>query len=163
MAEGIEARQEVVLPEMLNPGQHQVYYYVLHQLTRCLEGVEDNEDNVNVIVLGVGGVGKSFLIRALEHGIWQTLMQMFGQERYPSVRSAVKLAAFTGKAAYQVGGVTIHSLLGLGRLDREGCQPLKPDQLRCLQQDLKNARFLFLDEKSMIGLKLFNAIDSRLR
>ena len=93
----------------------------------------------NIIVVGRGGVGKSFLIRALEHGIWQTLVQRFGEEKYPSFRSAVKLAAFTGKAAYQVGGVTIHSLLRIGTLDRGGCQVLQPEPLRLLQQDLRNA------------------------
>jgi len=161
LAGEIEGGQEVVHPEMLNPGQRQVYDFVVGRLADSLQGVGTGGECV--IIMGRGGVGKSFLIRALEHGIWQTLMWTFGDEKYPSIRRAVKLAAFTGKAAYQVGGVTIHSLFGIGRLDREGCQMLRPEQLRLLQQDLRNARFLFLDEMSMIGLKLLSAIDTRLR
>jgi len=159
--EEIEGGQEVVLPEMLNPGQRQVYDFVVGQLTDGLEEVGYRSENV--IVMGGGGVGKSFLIQALEHGIWETLVQRFGEERYPSIRSAVKLAAFTGKAAYQVGGVTIHSLFAVGKLDNGVCRGLQPEQLRRLQQGLKNARFLFLDEMSMIGLRLLSAIDTRLK
>ena len=78
----------------------------------------------------------------------------YGQEEYPTVRTAVKLSAFTGKAAFQVGGVTIHSLLGIGKIDGGNILPLDVQSLRRLQRDLKNTRFLFLDEMSMIGLRL---------
>ena len=42
-------------------------------------------------------------------------------------------------------------------------QSLDIRSLRRLQRDLKNTRFLFLDEMSMIGLRLLDAIDRRLR
>jgi hypothetical protein len=42
-------------------------------------------------------------------------------------------------------------------------RPLPVETLRRLQQDLQHVRFLFIDEMSMIGLKLFSCIDHRLR
>ena len=75
--------------------------------------------------------------------------------------SAVKLAAFTGKAAFQVGGVTIHSLLSVGGLYPH--KALQPRVKRKLQQELWNTKLLIIDEKSMVGLRLLRAIDIRLR
>ena len=66
------------------------------------------------LLLLTAGVGKSFLIRALEFGIWELVKERFDEEEYPSIRTAIKLAAFTGKAAFQIGGVMIHSLLKIG-------------------------------------------------
>ena len=153
---------EPVFPHMLNDGQRTVYNSVVNEFSNTLDGNGDMRGNV--IVIGKGGVGKSFLIRAMEHGIWQVMMEKYGREEYPTVRVAVKLAAFTGKAAFQVRGVTIHSLLSIGKIDRSyGIQPLQAESLRRLQRDLKNTRFLFLDEMSMIGLRLLDAIDNRLR
>ena len=150
---------DIVLPDMLNEGQHRVYDYVLDAFANAIGGNKAVSDNV--IVMGEGGVGKSFLIRAMEYGIWQFMIARCGRERYPTIRTAVKLAAFTGKAAFQVGGVTIHSLLNLRPNDK--LQSLPAETLRRLQRDLKNTHFLFLDEMSMIGLKLLHAIDTRLR
>jgi len=99
----------------------------------------------------------------MEHGIWQLVMARYGRDEYPNVRTAVKLAAFTGKAAFQVGGVMLHSLLSLMPNDVGSVQPLSPDPLQRVQEALKNTRFLFIDEMSMVGLKLLYAIDARLR
>ena len=82
LAEEIASEQEVVHPEMLNAGQRRVYDFVVGQL---MDGLQGNGGE-NVIIMGRGGVGKSFLMRALEHGIWQTLVRRFGEERYPSIR-----------------------------------------------------------------------------
>ena len=111
--------------------------------------------------MGTAGVGKSFLIRALETGIWNLVKSRYGAEKYPNVRTAVRLAAFTGKAAYQVGGVTLHSLLSIG--DIHNLKPLSGNKLQQLQNDLENTHFLFIDEMSMVSLNMLMAIDSRLR
>ena len=147
---------QVVPPEMLNPRQREIYDYLVEGFR-----LEAGHHTFNTVVMGTAGVGKSFLIRALESGIWQTAKEKYGEEQYPTIRSVVKLAAFTGKAAYQVGGVTIHSLLAVGNIHNP--QPLLLETLRRLQRDIQHIHFLFLDEMSMIGLKLLLLIDHRLR
>ena len=134
--------QEIVSPDMLNEGQRRVYDYVLNDFSNSIETNAPRPENV--IVMGKGGVGKSFLIRAMEHGIWQLVMARYGHDEYPNIRTAVKLAAFTRKAAFQVGGVTLHSLLGLRPNDVGSVQPVSPDPLRQVQEALKNTHFLFI-------------------
>lgn len=80
----------VVHPEMLNEGQRQVYNYIVDGF------INADHQQFNTVVMGIAGVGKSFLIRALEHGLWQTAQRKFGERDYPTVRSIVRLAAFTG-------------------------------------------------------------------
>src|SRR5579859_7160680 len=127
-----ERVQEIVRPDMLNDGQRKVYDYVLNGFSNSIETNAPRLENV--IVMGKGGVGKSFLIRSMEHGIWQLMMARYGHDEYPNVRTAVKLAAFTGKAAFQVGGVTIHSLLCLRPNHVGSAQPLSPEALRRVQE-----------------------------
>ena len=91
------------------------------------------------------------------------MITMYGRDEYSNVRTAVKLAAYTGKAVFQVGGVTIHSLLGLRPNDVRSFRPLSSEALRRVQDALKNTCFLFIDEMSMVGLNLLYAIDARLR
>jgi hypothetical protein len=91
----------IVHPEILNQQQSTVYEFITRTFLEILEGTTD-PSALNIIVMGMAGVGKSFVIRALEQGIWNIAREKFGQHQYPTIRSVVKLVAFTGKAAYQV-------------------------------------------------------------
>ena len=70
-------------------------------------------------------------------------------------------AAPTGIAAFNFIGKTIHSLL---RLPVKGkSADLSPVTLQSLQALFQACRFLIIDEKSMIDLKMLSLIDTRLR
>ena len=75
---------------MLNEGQREIYEYIINGF------VDAPQRQRNTIIMGTAGVGKSYLIRTLENGIWQAAKNTFGEEQYPSIRSVVKLAAYTG-------------------------------------------------------------------
>ena len=95
---------------------------------------------LHMFVCGVGGTGKSFLIktiRALASELWD------GDTRH----AACAVTAPTGLAAFNVGGVTIHRLLQLpieheGR--EAGCWRLGKDALKLL-------KLLIIDEVSMVS------------
>ena len=72
-------------------------------------------------------------------------------------------SAFTGKAAFEVGGVTIHSLLSIGIPGLANIEELSIERLRRLQNNLKGIHFLFIDEMSMVGLRILHQIDHRLK
>jgi hypothetical protein len=70
-------------------------------------------------------------------------------------------AAPTGIAAFNFTGKTIHSLL---RLPVKGkTADLSTGTLQALQALFQACRFLIIDEKSMIDLKMLSLIDTRLR
>ena len=70
-------------------------------------------------------------------------------------------SAPTGIAAYAITGKTLHSLL---RLPVRGkMSDLSTATLQSLQALFRDCRFLMVDEKSMIDLKMFSLVDDRLR
>lgn len=91
------------------------------------------------------GSGKSFLIRGI-----RILVREYNRR--------CVVAALTGKAANNISGVTLHSLLFL-----QTAGDLKGLPLRTIQGTFSNSSFLIIDEYSMVGFRLLAQIDKRLR
>jgi DNA replication protein DnaC len=95
---------------------------------------------------GNGGTGKTHVVNA-----WCNMMKP----------GEFVVAAPTGRASHNVGGRTLHSVLGLA-LDKSR-NALKGLRLKTLQGLMKNVRYLFIDEWSMVGCRMLSTIDERLR
>lgn len=128
----------------------------LNILNSCkiqLQEIKNNEVTrrsvKRIIVQGKAGSGKSTVIKEIVRLIQLEL----GFE-------AVEVAAATGMAAVNVKGKTLHSLLKLPNT-RNSFEPLKPDQAKHLRTELKNLKFLIIDEMSLIGLRMLYMINYR--
>ena len=95
-------------------------------------------------IIGVASTGKSFLIDAI-----QNLLQ-----------SRCAVTATTGKASYNIRGITIHSLLKLP-VGPRGNKDLTGESLSRLQQSLNGIDYIIVDEYSMLGQTTFGWIDRR--
>ena len=102
--------------QMLNMDQKRIYekvkMHLLHLLSHESGECSCDLKPLRMFVSGVGGTGKSFLIHALKsliHQIW------------PSSDLSCAIAAPTGLAAFNVGGMTIHRLFHLP-IEHEGRQ-----------------------------------------
>ena len=95
-------------------------------------------------MIGEAGTGKSYLINAIRSLLPQTCA----------------ITATTGKAAYNIQGVTIHSLLKLP-VGPRGNNDLKGQSLIRLQESLKDVKYIVIDEYSMLGQATFGWIDRR--
>ena len=98
-----------------------------------------------MFVSGVGGTGKSFLIHALKcliDSLWQT----------DDLTCAI--AAPTGLAAFNVGGVTIHRLFQLP-IEHEGKQAgywsLSKAAQKVMRSTLRSLKMIIVDEVSMVS------------
>ena len=105
----------------------------------------------NFLVLGSAGTGKSLLLRRL----------------VAKSSKRVVVAAYTGLAALQAGGRTLHSLFGfdLGLQGRNGLRIRHetPEQYENRIRRLQHMDVLLIDEVSMLRADLFDAVDSVLR
>ena len=101
---------------------------------------------LHLIINGVAGTGKSYLISA-----FKSLLQ----------RSCV-VPANTGKAAFSISGITIHSLLNLP-VGPRGKKDLAGQSLARLQVRLLDIKYVLIDEYSMSGQTLLGWIDKRCR
>jgi len=104
------------------------------------------KDPLLLIIIGVGGTGKSYLISAIRN-----LLQ-----------HSCAVAATTGKASYAIHGCTIHSLLKLP-IGPKGNKDLSGQSLVRLQNLLQNIDYILIDEYSMLGQKMLAWVDKRCR
>ena len=108
------------------------------------QNFSDDKDPLCLIIIGVAGTGKSYLIN--------TIRSLLGN------RCAV--TATTGKASYNIRGVTIHSLLKLP-VGPQRQKDLTGESLCRLQDSLAEIDYILIDEYSMLGQINFGWIDKR--
>lgn len=122
------------------------------QLTEEIRRVENifQNTNRNFLVLGSAGTGKSFLLKRLVENSHKNL----------------QVLSFTGLAALQVGGRTIHSFFGfdLGLQKRSHLLVTGTDeQKENRRRVFRSLEAILIDEVSMLRADLLDAIDSVLR
>ena len=131
---------------MLNGDQRRVFDKVKARLhhQQCHEANECSCDlkPLRMFISGVGGTGKSFLIetvRALVASIWSLMCA---------------IAAPTGLAAFNVGGITIHRLFQLP-IDHSGKAAtywsLPKTSQKVMKTTLRNVKLFIIDEISMVS------------
>ena len=69
---------------------------------------------------------------------------------------------YTGKAYFNVNGVTLHAFLKLSIASKRLTE-LKRIAPQKLQSNLENVEYLIIDENSLVGQSLLGWIDSRCR
>ena len=134
---------------MLNDDQRRIFNQIKNHLFHQKQH-EDNECQcefkpLRMFVSGVGGTGKSFLIettKALVNNIW------------PSNDLTCAIAAPTGLAAFNVGGVTIHTLFQLP-IEHDsktaGYWSLPKTSQKVMKTSLCNVKIIIIDEVSMVS------------
>ena len=134
---------------MLNDDQRRIFdkmkYHLLHQKQHKGNECQCEFKPLQMFVSGVGGTGKSFLIqtiKALVNKIW------------PSNDITCAIAAPTGLAAFNVGGVTIHRLFQLP-IEHDsktaGYWSLPKMSQKVMKTSLRNVKIIIIDEVSMVS------------
>ena len=104
------------------------------------------KDPLLLIVVGVAGTGKSYLMNAIRN--------LLG--------TSCAVTATTGKGAFNINGCTIHSLLKLP-VGSRGNKELTGQGLVRLQNSLKGIAYIIIDEYSMLGQTMLRWIERRCR
>jgi len=144
----------------LNDGQRQLLYHTTNVIRSQLWG--KGHTAMKVFVTGPAGAGKSMLIRALAQSVIRiaNLRPDIDDLSLPPVL----LTAPTGKAAYGIKGLTLHSAFKLPLNQFAGLLPkLSSDISNTLRCQFANVKLLIIDEISMVGIKTLGYIDQRLR
>jgi ATP-dependent DNA helicase PIF1 len=139
--------------EDLEVKQKQLYDLVVDHYTDTLDLALDQQLLVHVD--GEGGTGKTTVVLTMCH----RLEQIASERGLPS---PVCRGAPTGVAAHNILGKTMHSLFRLP-VKKDDYVALSAQARKILQEAWKHVKYLILDEKSMVSLKLFSWIDRRCR
>ena len=134
---------------MLNTDQRRVFDKVkahfLHQKEHEANKCACDFTPLRMFVSGVGGTGKSFLI--------ETIKSLVGH-LWPSDDLTCAVAAPTGLAAFNVGGVTIHRLFQLPVEHEEktaGYWALSKASQKVMKTTLHSVKVFIIDEVSMVS------------
>lgn len=105
------------------------------------------ETDNNHFLTGSAGVGKSFIINTLSHFLI-------------SRGVAMGKTASTGVAAFNIGGQTLHSWMGIGLGDEDTVSLIaRVKKSKKAQERIKNVKVLLIDEASMIKGELLDKVD----
>lgn len=137
----------------LNEDQKLFFYHVLHM-------VKTGNFPFYYFLTGGAGVGKSLLTTCLYQAITRYFAKQPG-ENLDEIKTV--LCAPTGKAAYNIGGQTIHSLFCIPANQNLCYKPLDAQQLDTMRVKFRRLKIIFIDEISMVGNKMFNFINLRLQ
>ena len=131
----------------LNADQYRIFQNINNHLTHQ-QLHEQNGCNCSdfkqlcMFVSGVGGTGKSFLIEAIKSLV---------NEIWPSDDLTCAIAAPTGLAAFNIGGVTLHMLFQLP-VEHEGKTAGYWSLSKIAQKTgLRNLKMIIIDEVSMVS------------
>ena len=109
------------------------------------------ENPLFMIIQGTMGIGKSYLIGAINQSLQMASM---------TNPSPLLLLAPTGVATFNIGASTIHSKLWI---PITYFSQLQWTRLTCFQQEMENVKYILIDEMSFIGQNMLENIDGQLR
>ena len=137
----------------LNAEQRYFYEHVIHHFKTSPEPLYN-------FLTGGAGVGKSMLTKAL----YETLVRYYNSGPASNPDDVkVLLCAPTGKAAFNIGGSTLHSTFNIPVSQSLKYIPLPLHALNTMRVKLANLKIIFIDEISMVGNRMFNFINLRLQ
>lgn len=103
----------------------------------------------NLLILGSAGTGKSRLIKEFDKWI---------RQEYPT--KTMYITSTTGISAYNIGGITINSFMGIGTANAPVEVLLKRLRYKIgLKDRIRKTDVLVIDEVSMMSASLFEKID----
>ncbi|CAF1331247.1 unnamed protein product [Rotaria sordida] len=149
------------LLESMNNEQQEVFYHVREWCTKRLHN--PHIEPLRLFVTGGAGTGKSHLLKCLHYEatkIFSRKKHLEPDENIDEIHTLI--TAFTGAAAVNVGGVTIHSAFGIGTQSNSLNDHLSCDKLNSYRCKLHSLKLLFVDEVSLIQAKLWGAMHARL-
>ena len=139
----------------LNKIQRTVFLHTLH----CFKTMKQLP--MYLYIGGGAGVGKSTVIRVLYEGLVRFMNSLPGTKP-----DAIKvlLTAPTGKAAFNIRGMTLHSAFALPVTEFNGEMPnLSSDVCNTLRCKLTCLKVIIIDEISMVGCKILTQVNNRLK
>ena len=138
----------------LNDKQREIFGHVMHSLSTA------PDEQVCLFITGGAGVGKSVVIRVLYQALHRHFCSDAGQNP-EDIRIAV--CAYTGLAAYNVQGSTLHSTFCIEPNKKLKYKQLSDDKRNTLRTKYRDLSVLIVDEVSMVGNGMLNILYHRLQ
>lgn len=125
----------------------------------CATATQADVSPFQIFCSGGAGVGKTHLIKT----IMQMMHRILIKPGDDPAATIVLLCAPTGTAAYQIGGITLHSAFHLPLGQANIHANLSSEKLNTLRNKYSKLKCLIVDEISMVGATMLASIHQRLQ
>ena len=145
----------------LNQGQLEVFHFVMHYAIEYMLNERNGKllpDPIYVFLSGAGGVGKSYVTKAMIENLRNVLK--FHLQDF-ACQPSVSVTASTGKAACDLNGTTLHTAFILPLQGRKTLQ--EGSTLNSLKKKYRFLNMIITDEISMTGLYTFDSLNTQLQ
>ena len=139
--------------QSVNKEQMEFFYHVLHS-------IKSNSQPLKLFLSGGARVGKSWVLNILFEAITRHFNHLPGED--PDELKVMKVVP-TGKAAFNIGGNTLHSAFQIPANQGFQYTVLDSDRLYTMRNTYRKLKVLFIDDISMVGSGLFNFLNQRLQ
>ncbi|XP_062573991.1 uncharacterized protein LOC134235839 [Saccostrea cucullata] len=155
--QNVNSRDEMLpVLQNLNKAQTEIFYLLREW---CLAKINGEKcEPLHLFVTGGAGTGKSHLIKAIHYEASHLLSRIMPEPE----RVSVLLSAFTGTAAFNIGGNTLHHLFSLTKYLPLPYEPLGEQSLSEMRVKIGDLQILIIDEASMVYKKLLYYVHERL-
>ncbi|XP_013402374.1 uncharacterized protein LOC106168004 isoform X2 [Lingula anatina] len=159
----ISLKQAEKMVQSMNIQQLQIFNYMRKWCLHKSQG--KNPKPFHIFLTGGAGTGKTHVINAFRFEAERILTSNGNSSNEEPDDIKVLLVAYTGTAAFNIQGQTIHSAFAIrsqkGK-DRKKYVPLGEELLTELRVKYKNLQILIIDEISMVGQNMMTNISQRL-
>ena len=138
----------------LNKKQREIFTHVVHSLS------QKPDEQLCLFITGGAGVGKSVVIRVLYQALHRLLCSESGQNP-EDVK--ILLCAYTGLAAYNIQGSTLHNAFCIEPNKKLKFKQLSDDKRNTMRTKYVNLCVLIVDEVSMVGSEMLSFLYLRLQ
>ncbi|XP_013383043.1 uncharacterized protein LOC106153597 isoform X2 [Lingula anatina] len=158
----ISTKQAKEMLRSMNSQQLQIFNYMRKWCLKKSQG--KNPKPFHIFLTGGAGTGKTHVINAFRYEAENILTSLDSPNENPD-DIKVLLVAYTGTAAFNIQGQTIHSAFAIrsqkGK-DRKKYVPLGEELLTELRVRYRSLQILVIDEISMVGQNMMLNISQRL-
>ena len=134
--------------------QREMFTHITHSLS------QKPGEQLCIFITGAAGVGKSVLIRTLYQALHRLLCSESGQN---PENVKILLCAYTGLAAYNIQGSTLHNAFCIEPNKKLKDKQLSDDKRNTLRTKYGDLSVLIVDEVSMVGNEMLNFLYLRLQ
>ena len=160
----ISAEEYCVMMRNLNKEQREIVIFNRIWMKECIVKMRLGKDyeGYKIFLSGSGGCGKSYVIKMIQRDNVYLFRNYYarcgGDDISDSCEDIVTLvSAYTGTAAFNINGITLHSAFQLGGRGRG----ISDEKKTTLRTQLHRLQQLTIDEISLVGQQIFNEVNSR--
>ena len=158
----MSAEEYCVMMRNLNEEQREIVMFNRKWMKECIVKMKKGEtpDSYKIFLSGPGGTGKSYVINMIRYDNVKLFRRFYVSSEDDGIHSCSEdvitlLCAYTGTAAFNINGMTLHSAF---QLHSRG---ISDERKTTMRTRLHRLMQVTVDEISMVGTQMLNMVNNR--